>query len=89
MKISFYMEDGLEQIVFTPQNESEQKLMDRLHDETRTVEIKRGSFFDCHGGWKRHGVHYQNSAYGGSSVNDESTMVVLRPKLVLPSSDQK
>jgi len=85
MKVSFYMEDGLEQIVLTPQNESEKKLLDRMHDDTRTVEIKRGSFFDCHGGWKRHGVYYEDSAYGGSKSNDESTMIVLRPKPVEPA----
>jgi len=80
VKISFYMEDGLEQIVLTPVNEPEQKLLDRIHAEDRELEIKRGSFFDCQGGWKRHGIHYQTSAYGGSSLNDESTILVLRPK---------
>lgn len=48
MKISFYMEDGLEQIVLTPINESEQKLLDRLHSEDRDLSVYRGSFFERH-----------------------------------------
>lgn len=85
MKIAFYMEDGLEQIVLTPADEYEKKMLDRVHDDSLTVEIKRGSFSDCQGGWKRHGVHYTNSTYG-SSVNDESTMLVLRPKPLTPGA---
>ena len=81
MKVAFYMEDGLEQIVFTPVNESEQNMLNRMHDENRTVEIKRGSFYDTQGGWKRHGVYYGTSDYGAASdYDDKSTMVVLRPK---------
>lgn len=81
MKISFYMEDGLEQIVFTPENESEQKMLDRMHDKDRELEIKRGAFFDCQGGWKRHRVYYEDSIYG-SNPSDQSTMIVLRPKTI-------
>lgn len=79
MKISFYMEDGLEQIVLTPQNESEQKMLDRMHDTSRTVEIKRGSFFECRGGYIRYQPEYQ-SPYGVDD-SDKSTMIVLRPKV--------
>ena len=79
MKVSFYMEDGLEQLVLTPQTEAEQKMLDRIHDGGRTLEIKRGSFFQCQGGWMRHKVYYEKSPYG-SDPSDQSTMIVLRPK---------
>lgn len=68
MKIALYIEDGLEQIVLTPQGKVEQDILAKLTDGQRVVEIKRGSFFECVGGYVRNGA------------GDSSTMIVLRPK---------
>jgi len=68
MKIAFYMEDGLEQIVLTPESETEKAMLARVHDGGREIAIKRGSFYECRGGYVR------------QSSNDDSTMLVLRPK---------
>lgn len=68
MKIALYIEDGLEQIVLTPQSQTETALLGKLHDGSRELQIKRGSFYECQGGWIRH----ERSA-------DSSTMIVLRP----------
>lgn len=67
MKIAFYMEDGLEQIVLTPESDFEKSMLGKLHDG-RDLSIKRGSFYECQGGWVRQ--------RGG---DDTSTMLVLRP----------
>lgn len=80
MKIAFYMEDGLEQLVFTPQTDAEKAMLGKLHDGTRELDIKKGSFFQCRGGWMRHGIYTEHHTYGFSTENDESTMIVLRPK---------
>ena len=69
MKVAFYMQDGLEQIVLTPESTSERALVERLHDHTRELTIKKGSFFECVGGYVRH-----------NQASDHSTMLVLRPK---------
>ena len=67
MKIALYIQDGLEQIVLTPEGDTEKAILGKLHDGSRQLSILRGSFFECRGGWVR-----QSSA-------DESTMIVLRP----------
>lgn len=66
MKIALYIQDGLEQIVLTPEGDTEKSILAKLHDGTRDMSINRGSFFECHGGWVRH------------STGDDSTMIVLR-----------
>lgn len=81
MKIALYIEDGLEQIVLTPESETEKSILDKIHDGSRTVEIKRGAFYGNRGGWTRWKQKDMSPfAYGGNSTEDDvSTMVVLRP----------
>jgi hypothetical protein len=79
MKIAFYVEDGLEQIVLTPESKVETDMLGKLHDGSRELSILKGSFFDCQGGWKRH-TPFQASQFSyGTDKGDESTMIVLRP----------
>lgn len=66
MKIALYIADGVEQIVLTPEGKTEKDILGKLHDGQRELSIKRGSFFECVGGWVRHGQ------------TDDSTMLVLR-----------
>lgn len=66
MKIALYIQDGLEQIVLTPESETERGIIGKLHDGSRELSIKQGSFYECNGGWVR------------QSANDTSTMIVLR-----------
>ena len=54
MKIALYIEDGLEQIVLTPETETEKGIVGKMHDNSRTLSIYRGGFYPCMGGWTRH-----------------------------------
>ncbi len=79
MKIALYIEDGLEQIVLTPETETEQKILNKFHDGERELSIKRGGFYECQGGWIRHSRLNTSSMYdSGDRKDDESTMIVLR-----------
>lgn len=86
MRIALYIEDGLEQIVLTPETETEKGILGKLHSEDRELTVIRGSFYDCRGGWKRHGV-YQHNFYSGRGENDESSIIMLRPKVQAPTRD--
>lgn len=77
MKIALYIEDGLEQIVLTPETKTEEGIVGKLHDDNRELSIKRGSFYPCKGGWTRHREQYQ-SLYG-EAEDDDSTILVLTP----------
>jgi hypothetical protein len=79
VKIALYIEDGLEQIVLTPTSETEKAILEKIHDGTRELSIKRGEFYGCRGGWMRQKKQYQ-SLYGSDEPNDESTMIILRER---------
>lgn len=68
MKIALYIEDGLEQIVLTPESDAERRIISKLHDGSSDLTIKQGSFYECQGGWVR------------QSNNEDSTLIVLRAK---------
>lgn len=78
MKIALYIEDGLEQIVLTPESDTEKQILEKLSDASRTMEIKRGSFYSCKGGWVRYRQPWRG-IYDERDKDDESTMIVLRP----------
>lgn len=79
MKIALYIEDGLEQIVLTPETDTEKAILGKLHDGTRDLKIHRGEFYSCRGGWVRHKVRYSSYAVSDQD-RDESTMIVLQPQ---------
>lgn len=82
MKIAFYIEDGLEQIVLTPEGKTEKGILGKLHDGSRVLTIKQGSFYACQGGWVRHAEQsWTSGMYSPSeSRDDESTMIILTAK---------
>jgi hypothetical protein len=80
MKIALYIEDGLEQIVLTPESDTETVILGKLHDGSRAMTLAKGSFYDCQGGYARYTPYWKSSAYGGNTGGDKSTMIVLRPK---------
>jgi hypothetical protein len=77
MKIALYVEDGLEQIVLTPQSDTEKALLGKLHDGSRQFTLKKGSFYGCQGGWVRHQVSWRGT-FDSHDRDDESTMIILR-----------
>lgn len=72
MKIALYIEDGLEQIVLTPESETERGIIGKMHDGSRSLSIKSGQFYACVGGWVR------QRDYSGALSQTDSTMIVLR-----------
>lgn len=75
MKIALYIEDGLEQIVLTPEGETEKRVLGMLHDGSREMSVVRGGFYFCHGGWMR------------ESGEQISSMIVLRRREVEQTED--
>lgn len=64
MKCALYIENGLQQVVLTPQTRAERDILALIH-ECKIVDVKKGSFYECRGGYVRH------------ASNDDSTMLVL------------
>jgi hypothetical protein len=78
MKIAYYVEDGREQLVLTPETELEKKMLSLL-DGDKDIKIYKGSFYGCQGGWTRQTTRYP-SLHGVGTEDDTSRIIVLDAK---------
>jgi len=53
MKTAIYVEDGVKQIVLTPENKFEKETLESFSDESIKVKIMNGAFYKCIGGYFR------------------------------------
>lgn len=56
MKTAIYIEDGVVQLVLTPQNEFESNALGSFEKKPLAATIMTGSFYHTRGGWDRHGL---------------------------------
>jgi hypothetical protein len=68
MQIALFIKDGLDQIVLTPESDTEKAILGKMHDGTRETSVYKGMFYECRGGWVREGK------------GDDSTIIALRPR---------
>lgn len=85
MKTAIYIEDGVVQLVITPESEWEKNAMasfrkpgGKLH-----AEFFEGTFYDCRGGWTRQNNYYP-SMYDGDR-NDKDHSLILRSTSQVPT----
>jgi len=55
MRTAVYVEDGVTQVVLTPENNLEKQILLWVHGCTK-LEVRHGSFYHCQGGWIRQGT---------------------------------
>lgn len=55
MRTALFLEDGVCQIVLTPESAEERRLLG-LFQDNKVLKVYRGSFYDCEGGWVRQGA---------------------------------
>lgn len=53
MKTAIYIEDGVAQLVITPENDFEKNALRSFEYKPTEAQIFAGSFYDCRGGWAR------------------------------------
>jgi len=75
MKTAIYIEDGVVQLVITPESEFEKSSLRMFQDGDVPATIFQGSFYDCRGGWTR---QEEVSRYGNN--NNEDRSLILRVK---------
>lgn len=55
MRTAIYIEDGVTQLVLTPDNDFERDVVSKIQSGDSHVAIYRGEFYHCQGGWNRQG----------------------------------
>lgn len=78
MKTAIYIEDGVVQLVITPENDFEKNAL-KSFDSDAGVDAKIifGSFYDCRGGWVRQ-TRFESPPFGPGENSDRS--LILRNK---------
>lgn len=78
MRVAIYIQDGTTQLVLTPESDWEKDVTAKMaRDGEYDVTIKRGSFFECRGGWFRHSDY----------ASDESLMLRMDRRPSSPPAD--
>jgi hypothetical protein len=77
MKTTLLIQDNIQQVVFTPENEHEKQLLLLINKADVETTIKVGSFSSCQGGWVR---YYEPAYYNPHKEDITSLMLVLKPK---------
>lgn len=83
MKTAIYIEDGVVQLVITPESEFEKDALKAFeHKGEIEARIFSGSFYDCRGGWVRQNGYFEPcSPYESRrDNNDRSLILVNKPK---------
>ncbi len=53
MKTAIYIEEGVTQLVLTPENEFEESVLAKTGSYSMVANVMRGGFYLCQGGWDR------------------------------------
>ena len=75
MKSAILIEDGLVQIVLTPESEREKGVLGIM--ENGVVKIYRGEFYHCVGGWVREKA---STVYGLGQVKTPESLILVVKK---------
>lgn len=75
MKTAIYIEDGVVQLVITPETEFEKNALSSLRNKPLEAQLFSGSFYDCRGGWIRQTAYSRPGPY---SVDRDDQSLILR-----------
>jgi hypothetical protein len=64
MKTAIYIEDGVVQLILTPENAFEKNALKSFYEKPLDVKMFEGTFYDCNGGWSRHQETFRHTTCG-------------------------
>ena len=84
MKTAIYIEDGIVQLVLTPESDFEKNAIRSFEDKPTTTQIFSGTFYDCRGGWVRQSGYFGSPYVQGTDNNDKSLILRVAGQKVSP-----
>ena len=75
MKTAIFIQDGVTQLVLTPETEWEKTTVKMLAEGEQVLSVKRGSFYECRGGYVRHEVGAYAGEFDRSESRDDSLIL--------------
>lgn len=76
MKTAIYIEDGVVQLVITPESVFEKNALASFEGKATETKIFSGSFYDCRGGWIRQTEHYDSRRYSFDEKRDDRSLIL-------------
>ena len=76
MKTAIYIEDGIVQLIITPESEFEKDSLKMFREKTLQAKVFSGSFYDCRGGWVRQTAYHSGGPYYDNS--DKSLIISVK-----------
>ena len=87
-KTAIYIEDGIVQLVITPESEFGKKAISTFTNKPMQAKLFEGSFYDCRGGWVRQNNYPTRALYGNDWDNkDKSLILVSREETTQTTSE--
>ncbi len=80
MKTALYIEDGVVQLVLTPETDFEKSALGSFSKKPASVKVLEGQFYDCRGGWTRQKDYYPEYNYYHESQKDQSLILRIEPE---------
>lgn len=78
MKTAIYIEDGIVQLVITPETEFEKNALNTFRDKPLEAKLFSGGFYDCRGGWIRQNAYYSpRGMYDSYDDNGRDASLIL------------
>ncbi len=81
MKTAIYIEDGVVQLVITPETEFEKNVISVMRNKHIEAKLFDGSFYDCRGGWVRQQAYYPACSGSGHNADDKSLIIKVNSKI--------
>lgn len=76
MKTAIYIEDGVVQLVITPESAFEKNALSQFTGKGLQARLFSGSFYDCRGGWVRQKAYYPRYEYGMPKNDDDNSLIL-------------
>lgn len=78
MKTAIYIEDGVVQLVITPESDFEKNALTTFQEKPLDAKIFSGSFYDCRGGWVRQQDYNANIMANTTLIgrNEDKSLII-------------
>lgn len=84
MKTAIYIEDGVVQLVVTPESEFEKNALSGFRDKPLEAKLFVGQFYDCRGGWVRQADYHPHRFNWDENRGEQS--LILTTKTATPAA---
>ncbi len=76
MKTAIYIEDGIVQLVITPESDFEKSAIGSIANKPTELQVFNGTFYDCRGGWTRQSDY--DSQWGQLNRDSRDKSLIIR-----------